>query len=75
MELHFIEIPKLLKHWKENRLDPWSDVLARWLLLLGIVDKRNENVYEDIYKRGRQIKIAVKHSVTGTKLALNGKIS
>ena len=40
MEFHFIEIPKLLRHWKEDRLDPWNDVLARWLLLLGIVDHR-----------------------------------
>lgn len=49
MEFHFIEIPKLLQHWKEDQLDPWSDVLARWLLLLGIVDGRKDKVYEDIY--------------------------
>ncbi|WP_186321503.1 Rpn family recombination-promoting nuclease/putative transposase [Bacillus sp. FJAT-22090] len=40
MEFHFIEIPKLLQHGKEERLDPWNDVLVRWLLLLGIVDHR-----------------------------------
>lgn len=50
LELHFIEIPKLLKHWKEGRLDPWNDILARWLLLLGIVDQRNKKIYEEIYK-------------------------
>lgn len=49
MEFHYIEMPKLLKAWKENQLDPWNDVLARWLLLLGIVDHRNKKVYEDIY--------------------------
>ena len=50
LELHFIEIPKLLMHWKEDRLDPWNDVLARWLLLLGMVDQRNQTYYEEIYK-------------------------
>src|SRR5690625_486190 len=41
---------KLIKDWKANKLDPWNDVLARWLLLLGIVDRRNDKVYQDIYK-------------------------
>lgn len=50
MEFHFIEIPKLLGDWKAEKLDPWNDVLARWLLLLGIVDHRKGTVYEDIYK-------------------------
>lgn len=50
MEFHFIEIPKLLRDWKAEKLDPWNDVLARWLLLLGIVDHRKGTVYEDIYK-------------------------
>lgn len=42
-EVHFIEMPKLIKDWKENKLDPWNDVLARWLLLLGIVDIRKKS--------------------------------
>ncbi|SIR27529.1 Rpn family recombination-promoting nuclease/putative transposase [Domibacillus enclensis] len=49
MELHFIEMSKLIQDWKENKLDPWSDVLARWLLMLGIVDQRDQTVYEKIY--------------------------
>ena len=49
MELHFIEMPKLIKAWQEGKLDPWNDVLARWLLMLGMVDHRNNKVYEDIY--------------------------
>lgn len=57
LELHVIEIPKLLKHWKENRLDPWNDVLARLLLLLGIVDNRNGKVYEDIYRELEEIAV------------------
>lgn len=50
MEFHFLEMPKLITDWKQKKLDPWNDVLARWLLLLGIVDHRNGKVYEDIYK-------------------------
>nr|WP_246001270.1 Rpn family recombination-promoting nuclease/putative transposase [Oceanobacillus piezotolerans] len=49
MEFHFIEMPKLIKSWKEAKLDPWNDILARWLLMLGMVDHRNEKVYEGIY--------------------------
>ncbi|HLR69793.1 MAG TPA: PD-(D/E)XK nuclease family transposase [Virgibacillus sp.] len=49
MEFHFIEMPKLIKAWKDEKLDPWNDVLARWLLMLGMVDHRNNKVYDDIY--------------------------
>lgn len=61
MEFHFIEIPKLLRHWNEDKLDPWNDVLARWLLLLGIVDQRKEKVYEDIYKELEEIAMKDEH--------------
>ncbi|MBY7142287.1 Rpn family recombination-promoting nuclease/putative transposase [Virgibacillus sp. NKC19-3] len=49
MEYHFIEMGKLVQAWKEDKLDPWNSVLARWLLLLGIVDHRNSRIYADIY--------------------------
>ena len=49
MELHLIEFPKLLRDWKEGKLDPRRDILVRWLLLLGVVDGRNKKVYADIY--------------------------
>lgn len=52
LELHFIEIPKLLKHWKEGRLDPWNDILARWLLLLGIVDQRKKKLRRNLQRIG-----------------------
>lgn len=45
----------MLRHWKEQRLDPWNDVLARWLLLLGMVDHRKQKVYEDIYRELEEI--------------------
>jgi len=40
---------KLIKYWKAEKLDPINDVLARWLLMLGMVDRRNGKVYDDIY--------------------------
>ncbi|WP_246476496.1 Rpn family recombination-promoting nuclease/putative transposase [Salicibibacter cibi] len=55
MEFHFLEMPKLIRAWKEDKLDPWNDMLARWLLLLGIVDHRKNKVYEDIYKKLEEI--------------------
>ncbi len=33
MQLHFLEIPKVIREWQEDRMDPWDDILARWLLL------------------------------------------
>lgn len=49
MEFHFIEMDKLIRHWKAEKLNPWDDVLAKWLLLLGIVDKRKGKIYDDIF--------------------------
>ena len=43
MELHFIEMTKLIRDWQADKLDPWND-------LLGMVDHRNGKVYEDIFK-------------------------
>ena len=50
MEFHFIEMTKLIRDWQADKLDPWNDLLARWLLLLGIVDQRKGKVYDDIFK-------------------------
>ncbi|MEK4099585.1 putative transposase/invertase (TIGR01784 family) [Bacillus sp. RC55] len=33
MQLHFLEIPKVIQEWQEERMNPWEDSLARWLLL------------------------------------------
>ncbi|PEQ53145.1 Rpn family recombination-promoting nuclease/putative transposase [Bacillus cereus] len=33
MQLHFLEIPKVIREWQEGRMDPWDDMLARWILL------------------------------------------
>ncbi|MCG1027640.1 Rpn family recombination-promoting nuclease/putative transposase [Virgibacillus halodenitrificans] len=50
MGFHFIEMPRLIRDWKNGNLDPWNDVLVRWLLMLGMVDYRNKKVYDDIYQ-------------------------
>lgn len=55
MEFHFLEMPKLINDWKQEKLDPWNNLLARGMLLLGIVDHRNGKVYEDIYKELEEI--------------------
>lgn len=49
-ELHFIEYPKLIRHYENKKIDPWNDAKARWLLLLAIVDERNNTVLDEIYK-------------------------
>lgn len=48
-------MPKLIRDWKEEKLDPWNDILARWMMLLGIVDHRNGVLYEGIYKELEEI--------------------
>lgn len=55
VEFHFIEMTKLIKYWKQGKLNPWEDVLARWLLMLGMVDHRHGEVYDDIYKELEEI--------------------
>lgn len=55
MEFHFIEMSKLIQDWKDEKLNPWNDVLARWLLLLGIVDHRKGKIYDDIFKELEEI--------------------
>jgi len=34
LEIHFIELPKLLVKWREKLVSPWEDMLVRWLFLL-----------------------------------------
>lgn len=49
-ELHFIEYPKLILDFERGKIDLWNDAKARWLLLLAIVDERNNKVFDEIYK-------------------------
>ncbi|GGP17025.1 hypothetical protein GCM10011346_51280 [Oceanobacillus neutriphilus] len=57
IEFHFVEIPKLITAWKNNQLNPWEDVLTRWLLLLGTVDRRKNHFYDDIYQELEEIAV------------------
>lgn len=34
IEIHYIEFPKILAPWRDAQVNPWHDVLVRWLLLL-----------------------------------------
>lgn len=34
IEIHVIEIPKLMQQWREEKVNPWEDSFVRWLLLL-----------------------------------------
>ncbi|MBH0357153.1 Rpn family recombination-promoting nuclease/putative transposase [Bacillus toyonensis] len=34
IEVHIVEIPKLLQQWREEKVNPWEDSFVRWLLLL-----------------------------------------
>ncbi len=49
LEVHFIEMNKFLEQWHKGQLKPLDDILARWLLLLGMVDARKKKVYDKIF--------------------------
>ncbi|WP_242215295.1 Rpn family recombination-promoting nuclease/putative transposase [Bacillus cereus group sp. BfR-BA-01383] len=34
IEIHFVEIPKLVKQWREEKINPWENTFVRWMLLL-----------------------------------------
>jgi predicted transposase/invertase (TIGR01784 family) len=34
LEIHFVEIPKLVKQWREEKVNPWENTFVRWILLL-----------------------------------------
>ncbi|EKS8371552.1 PD-(D/E)XK nuclease family transposase, partial [Bacillus cereus] len=49
LEIHFIEIPKLLRQWREEKINPWENEFARWLLLLPAhEDEHLTHTLEDI---------------------------
>ncbi|MGG2936734.1 Rpn family recombination-promoting nuclease/putative transposase [Bacillus pacificus] len=41
IEIHYIELPKLLAKWRDAQINPWHDSLARWLLLLAAYEDQN----------------------------------
>lgn len=34
LEMHFMELPKLITKWRRREVSPWENELVRWLLLL-----------------------------------------
>ncbi|OUB04288.1 ATPase, partial [[Bacillus thuringiensis] serovar konkukian] len=41
IEIHSIELPKLIVQWRDAQVNPWQDTLARWLLLLAANEDQN----------------------------------
>lgn len=42
LEMHFMELPKLISKWRRREVRPWENELERWLLLLE--DSENEEI-------------------------------
>lgn len=41
IEIHYLELPKILTQWREAQVNPWHDSLVRWLLLLAANEDQN----------------------------------
>lgn len=41
IEIHHIELPKLIAQWRNEQVNPWHDALVRWLLLLTAHEDQN----------------------------------
>ncbi|AXY11467.1 ATPase (plasmid) [Bacillus thuringiensis LM1212] len=41
IEIHSIELPKLIAQWRDAQVNPWHDALVRWLLLLAANEDQN----------------------------------
>ena len=61
LEVHFIEMNKFLEQWHRGVLKPLDDILARWLLLLGMVDARKKKVYKKIYREMEELAMKDEH--------------
>ncbi|KYZ64236.1 Rpn family recombination-promoting nuclease/putative transposase [Bacillus sp. GZT] len=49
IEIHIVEIPKLTEQWHEEKVNPWKDPFARWILLLSAnEDEHLTKLLEDI---------------------------
>ncbi|QPQ31522.1 Rpn family recombination-promoting nuclease/putative transposase [Lysinibacillus sp. JNUCC 51] len=59
--MHFIEMNKFLEQWQRGVLKQLDDILARWLLLLGMVDARKKKVYEKIYRELEELAMKDEH--------------
>ncbi|MED2777459.1 Rpn family recombination-promoting nuclease/putative transposase [Bacillus thuringiensis] len=41
IEIHYIELPKIIAQWRDAQVNPWHDALVRWLLLLAANEDQN----------------------------------
>lgn len=41
IEIHHVELPKLIAQWRDAQVNPWHDALVRWLLLLAAHEDQN----------------------------------
>ncbi|ANS51676.1 ATPase [Bacillus thuringiensis] len=41
IEIHYIEMPKIIAQWRGAQVNPWHDSLVRWLLLLAANEDQN----------------------------------
>ncbi|SDG94441.1 Rpn family recombination-promoting nuclease/putative transposase [Desulfosporosinus hippei] len=49
LEMHFMELPKLINKWRSREVSPWENGLVRWLLLLeGSENQEIFNTLEEI---------------------------
>ncbi len=49
IEVHIVEIPKLMQQWRSEQVNPWEDPFVRWLLLLPAnEDEQLTKTLEDI---------------------------
>ncbi|MCY8231747.1 Rpn family recombination-promoting nuclease/putative transposase, partial [Priestia endophytica] len=56
LEIHFMELPKLLIKWRRKEVDPREDQLVRWLLLLeASEDEEITQVLEEIAVQEDQV--------------------
>ncbi|RDZ08174.1 hypothetical protein C3744_26195 [Priestia megaterium] len=56
LEIHFMELPKLLIKWRNREVDPREDQLVRWLLLLeASEDEEITQVLEEIAMQEDQV--------------------
>lgn len=55
LESHFVEIPKFIRDWEQEQLNPEEDALTRWLLLLAAVDGSESYFYDDIFQELEKI--------------------
>ena len=49
IEVHIVEISKLMQQWRNEQVNPWEDLFVRWLLLLPAnEDEQLTQTLEDI---------------------------